>query len=547
MKLFILNRKVLEEFILSEKNSFVKQASVLAMASLLVRFLGFLYRLPLTKLIGDEGNGIYSAGYYLYTFFLIMSSAGLPAAISKMVSEETAKKNFIGAHEIFKTALILSGTIGFLASILIFFGAESFANIIGSPKSFYAILSLSPTVFIVAIMAVFRGYFQGLKNTWPTAISQVIEQIFNAVFSVWLAFILVKKNVALGAAGGTMGTGIGAFFGLLAIILIYFLKRNDIKKNFVGGIKKSSDKKKICWGIIKTSVPIIIGTAIFSLTNLIDMKMVMTCLKKNFSEQQANILYGQLTGKYVVLTTLPVSIATAIATAIIPNIASKFVLKDFENVKQKINTALRLTMILSIPAAIGMGVLGKEILMMLFPEYPGGEKLLIVGSISIIFLALAQIATGILQGINKLNIPAIAAFFGALIKIPLNYFLITNREINILGAVISTIFCYLIAGIFDLIVMSREIKFVPDINGFFVKPMIASIIMGFLCHFFYGWFYFLFGKNNLALLLDIFLAVIFYFIFLFLLGGIKHEDLKLMPMGNKIIFMIDKLRWKKLN
>ena len=547
MKLFILNQKVLEEFILSEKNSFVKQASVLAMASLLVRFLGFLYRLPLTKLIGDEGNGIYSAGYYLYTFFLIMSSAGLPAAISKMVSEETAKKNFIGAHEIFKTALILSGTIGFLAFILIFFGAENFANIIGSPKSFYAILSLSPTVFVVAIMAVFRGYFQGLKNTWPTAISQVIEQIFNAVFSVWLAFILVKKNVALGAAGGTMGTGIGALFGLLSITLIYFLKRSDIKKNFALGIKKSSDKKKICWGIIKTSVPIIIGTAIFSLTNLIDMKMVMTCLKKNFSEQQANILYGQLTGKYVVLTTLPVSIATAIATAIIPNIASKFVLKDFENVKQKINTALRLTMILSIPAAIGMGVLGKEILMMLFPEYPGGEKLLIVGSISIIFLALAQIATGILQGINKLNIPAIAAFFGALIKIPLNYFLITNREINILGAVISTIFCYLVAGIFNLIVMSREIKFVPDINGFFVKPMIASIIMGFLCHFFYGWFYFLFGKNNLALLLDIFLAVILYFIFLFLLGGIKHEDLELITMGNKIIFMINKVRRKKLN
>ena len=294
-------------------------------------------------------------------------------------------------------------------------------------------------------------------------------------------------------------------------------------------------------------MPIIIGTAIFSLTNLIDMKMVMTCLEKNFSEQEANILYGQLTGKYVVLTTLPVSIATAIATAIVPNIASAFVLKDFENVKQKINTALRLTMILSIPAAIGMGVLGKEILIMLFPEYPGGEKLLIVGSISIIFLALAQIATGILQGINKLNIPAIAAFFGALIKIPLNYFLITNQEINILGAVISTIFCYLVAGIFDLIVMSREIKFVPDINGFFVKPMIASIIMGFLCHFFYGWFYFLFGKNNLALILDIFLAVIFYFIFLFLLGGVKREDLKLIPKGNKIIFMIDKFRRKKLN
>lgn len=186
-------KKKSEELILGKKDSFVKQAMILGIASLLVRFLGFLYRLPLTKLIGDEGNGIYSAGYYLYTFFLIISSAGLPAAISKMISECVVKKEFKRAHRIFRVALELASIVGFLAFILIFFGARYFANIIGSPESFYAILSLSPTVLIVAIMAVFRGYFQGLKNTWPTAISQVIEQIFNAVFSIWLAFILVKK------------------------------------------------------------------------------------------------------------------------------------------------------------------------------------------------------------------------------------------------------------------------------------------------------------------------------------------------------------------
>lgn len=524
---------------MSEKNSFVKQASVLALASLLVRFLGFLYRLPLTRLIGDEGNGIYSAGYYLYTFFLIMSSAGLPAAISKIVSERTAKNNFNGAHEIFKTALWLAGMLGFIAFLLIFFGAKYFADIIGSPKSFYAILSLSPTVFIVAIMAVFRGYFQGLKDTWPTAISQIIEQIFNAVFSVWLAYILVKKSVELGAAGGTMGTGIGALFGLVSIVLIYFIKRKDIKKNLDVSIKSYESRKDICLEIIKTSVPIIVGTAIFSLTNLIDMKMVMTCLKKNFDQHQSDILYGQLTGKYVVLTTLPVSLATAIATAIVPNIASSFVLKNFDRVKQKINTALRLSMIFSVPAAVGMGVLSRQILIMLFPEYPGGEKLLMVGSISVIFLALAQTVTGILQGINKLHTPAIAAFFGAIIKIPLNYFLITNAKINVLGAVISTIACYFVASIFDLIVMSREIKFLPDINGFFIKPILASAIMGTVCYFAYDLLYFLIGKNNLALLLDISLGILAYFVFLFLFGGIKNEDLKLMPMGSKLITLID--------
>ena len=162
-----------------------------------------------------------------------------------------------------------------------------------------------------------------------------------------------------------------------------------------------------------------------------------------------------------------------------------------------------------------------------------------VGSISVIFLALAQTLTGILQGINKLHTPAIAAFFGAIIKIPLNYFLITNAKINVLGAVISTIACYVVASIFDLIIMSREIKFLPDINGFFIKPILASAIMGTVCYFAYDLLYFLIGKNNLALLLDISLGILAYFVFLFLFGGIKNEDLKLMPMGNKLITLID--------
>ena len=534
---------------MSKRASFAKQAAVLAIASLLVRFLGFLYRLPLTKLIGDEGNGIYSAGYYLYTFFLIVSSAGFPAAISKMISERVAKSDYAGVRSVFRAALITAFFSGFSASVLVGFGARYLSNMISSPKSFYSILSLSPTVFIVAIMAVFRGYFQGLKNTWPTAISQVIEQVFNAVFSVWLAFVLVKKSVALGAAGGTIGTGVGAFCGLVTIVSIYFYKRKSMACGLNAAANNdlpqlSRDFKSIFFELVKTSAPIIIGTAVFSVTNLIDMKMVMVCLKKNFSEQQANVLYGQLTGKYVVLTTLPVSIATAVATAIVPNIASSFVLKDFSVVRKKINSALRITMILSIPAAVGIGVLGKQILIMLFPDYPDGAKLLAIGAVSIIFLALAQVVTGILQGINKLRTPAVAAFLGALVKIPLNYFLITNPNINVLGAVISTIACYLVASIVDLIVMSRTVNFLPDVNLFFVKPLIASGVMGLFCHFFYDLIYFFCGINSLALILSIMLGAIVYLVFLVIIKGVVKEDIELIPICNKIYSKVFKAQSK---
>ncbi|MCL2618325.1 MAG: oligosaccharide flippase family protein, partial [Defluviitaleaceae bacterium] len=196
---------------------FVKQAAILASAGIVVRLIGFAYRLPLTALIGDEGNGIYGASYNMYLFFLVVSSAGFPAAISKMVSERTARGAHYNAHEVFRTCLLLVGGLGFAASATLALGAGFFAWIINpyDPVTYHAILALAPTVFLVAIMAVFRGYFQGLATTGPTAVSQLVEQVFNAVFTVVLAmmFLNITGDIAMGAAGATAGKGVGAFFG----------------------------------------------------------------------------------------------------------------------------------------------------------------------------------------------------------------------------------------------------------------------------------------------------------------------------------------------
>lgn len=529
-----------------KNTSFVKQAVILAAASMIVRLLGFAYRVPLTNMIGDEGNGIYSAGYYIYTFFLILSSSGLPAAISKMISEKVALGEFRNAKRIFKASLFVAGGLGIIGTAIMFFGAERLALMVGSPRSVYTLMSLAPTVFICAIMSVYRGWFQGFNTTVPTAVSQVVEQIFNAFFSVYLAWILIGYGIEMGAAGGTMGTGIGAFAGLVTVVIFSFVTKkyyNEIFSADKGGYAVET-AGQITGRLFKTAIPIITGTAIFSMTNLIDMKMVMTRLAASgaFTSREADILYGQLTGKYVTLTTLPVSISTALATAVLPNIAASVAIKDKTAVKSKVNTSLRLTMIISIPAAIGMGVLADQILRLLYPNYPEGGELLTIGAISIIFLALSQIETGILQGIGKVYVPAVNALIGAVIKIPLNYVLIAIPSINVKGAVISTIGCYVAAALLNLVALKRATGIKFDFVSILVKPLIASLIMGVGCTAVYKLIFAVLPYNSICTIIAILAAIVIFVVALAVMKGFKREDLTLLPMGGRLVGLLERFK-----
>lgn len=524
-------------------SSFVAQAAILAAASLFVRFIGFLYRLPLTNLIGDEGNAYYAAGYTIYTFALIMSSAGLPSAISKMVSERLALKQYRNAHEIFKASLWVAIIGGMAGAVFLLVGAGWLARMTGYPEAVYAIRTLSPTILIVAIMAVLRGYFQGMRNTIPTALSQMIEQIFNAIFSVWLAYMFFDAaHIEWAAAGGTAGTGIGAAAGLLLVVGIYALVAPTLRYRAKQDrdFKRYETRRKLIGEVVRTALPIIIGTAIFNIANFIDMSMVSARLTASgaFSYDDIKVLYGQLTGKYVLLTTLPVSLSTALAAAAIPSIAGSQVTMDFAAVKNKINMALRLSMVISIPAAVGLGVLSDPILLMLFPKHTGGGILLKYGVVSIIFLALVQIVTGMLQGIGRVNIPVIGALCGTLIKIPLNWFLISNPAINVIGAVISTCVCYMVASAIDIYFLHKHTKIMPDIGGAFVKPLLASLVMGLSCYVFFHTFMLMSGHNTVSVLMSIMLGILVYAVFMILIRGFRKEDLKMLPMGNRLVRML---------
>lgn len=539
-----------------KRASFAKQATILMAASLFVRFIGFIYKVPLTNLIGDVGNAIYGTGYYIYNFFLVFSSAGLPAAISKMVSERIVLKQYKNAHKVFQVSLILTISGGLIGGIVMAVGASFFANIVGIPESRFTIMSLAPTVFIVAVMSSYRGYFQGLKTTIPTAISQIIEQIFNAASSVGLAYLALKlikddTATAMAAAGGTLGTGIGALVGLLFLMLAYaILKPSIARKNKIAGDRLTESTSEIAFNMFKLSALIVAGTAIMSVTNVIDMKMVNGILleQAKLSPERVKQLYGQLTGKYNTLTTLPIALSTAFATVIIPNIASSVVVKDRKAVKRKINTALRLTMLIAIPASVGIGILAEPILLLLFPKYAEGARLLHAGFISIIFLSLAQITTGILQGIDRAYFPIISIAIGAIVKVILNAIFIPIENIDVIGSVIGTIGCYIVASSLDLWALMRYTRIKIHLLSIFGKPAIASIAMGIVC---FGSYYFInFAlsfiatstlSNAIATIISILLSIIVYALVLLKLRGITVSDIKLFPMSNKILALLVKL------
>ncbi len=515
--------------------SLAKQAMLLAGASLIVRFLGFLYRLPVTMMIGDEGNGIYSASFNLYALFLVISSSSLPATISKLVAESDARGLYRNSYKIFRVGMVIASSLGFVCMILLFLLAGTIENFMGIEGSAIGIRLLAPTVFLVSMLSVYRGYYQGMKDNTPTATSQIIEQVFNAIMSIVLTYLLVDISIAWGAGGSSLGTGIGAFSALVYMIFLHRSRYGEIKHRAVSHNKKVLSTKKIAKKILYTAIPITLGTAIFSLMNIVDQKMISDGLLVNFTAQENAIMYGQFSGKYILLTTLPVSVATAFAVTIIPNLAEAKRNEDYAEIENKSNMALKMTMLFCIPSAVGLTVLAEPILKLLFRTQYQGAELLMYGSIAIVFIAFSQIITGILQGLSFLYIPLVSVFFGALVKIPMNYFLIRNEEINILGAVFSTVVFYFITAVLNYQFLKTKFPMKLDIKGVFLKPTISALIMGGMCFGSYQLLIMLTGNNDIATLIAICLGGAAYFGVMFSIGGLDESLLRRIPFVRKYI------------
>ena len=507
--------------------AFVKQGAILAIASLLVRLMGFVYRIPLTNLIGDTGNAYYSAAYAVYTLVLVVSSGALTTSVSKLVSEHAAKGHYHNAQILFRTATWFSIIIGFIAGLIVWFGAEYFAYILNYPNAKDAIRSLAPAVPIVAVMSVLRGFFQGIHTMIPTAISQIVEQIANVIFSILLAYIFFDpENLHMSAMGATLGTSIAAFAGLIVAFGLYALVRLPVLTRAWEARKTAPwiSKKSHLKAILKFFIPVILGLGILSIGNIIDLNMAMSRLiYAGFEEEQAKILVGQFAGKFVLLTSLPIALSVALSQAVMPDISASQTKGETRAVRRKINTAVRVSMAVTIPATVALSVLADPILALIFPNHSEGGQLFIYGAFAIIPMSIVQITTGALQGVGKPSLPIIGTIFGVAAKIPANYVLISIYEINIMGAVISTIICFSIVAIVNIYFVKIATSITPRIISSMIKPAIAATVMGFACYA-VNTYTNVIMPERLSTVLAIFAGFIVYFLSMSLIKGFRKED-----------------------
>ena len=532
---------------MKKRQSFLKGVFLLTMAGILVKLIGFAYRVVLTNLpgYGDEGNGIYGAGYQVYLILFVLSTTGFPAAISRLVAEKMAVGDWRGAHKIFKVSFWLLCSIGTASSILFFISSKYIAQLISNPRTVYTMLALSPTIFFVSLMAVFRGYFQGMQDMTPQAGSQIIEQLAKTVFTIILAHALLPYGVEIAAAGATLGTTIGAAIGVIYLWGLYNRRKAKLWQNIRNFYvrKKSESAYAIVKKLIKLSVPISLGAAVLTIGNLIDLGTVMNQLSTaGFDNKAANELYGVLTGKCYVLTHFPTAINVALATSLVPAIAGAMAVRNYKAASAKAAMSLKLTVIIGLPASVGMAVLAEPILKLLFPGASGGGYLLAISSFTIVFVGLTQTLSGILQGLGRVVIPAVSLFAGAVIKLAINFTLVPMPHINIKGAVYGTLACYIVASLINFIALKKNFKLNLGVGNFIIKPLVATIVMAIAAYTTYHWVFGLKGSNTLSTGASIVIGAAVYGVLLILMGGIDSREISVLPFGKNINYILGKIK-----
>lgn len=520
-----------------------KQGAILALASFIVRFIGVLYRIPMANILGDEGMGYYSNAFNIYMYLLIISSYAMPTAISRIVSERLVKKERKEAHFIFKASILLNILISSFFSVLLFYLAKPYAQMIKMPGAEPAIKSLAPSLVIFAVMSSFRGYFQGMHTMVPTAVSQILEQIFNAIFSIVLSYFLMKKGVTFAAAGGTIGTGIGALMGLLFLIMIYSFYRQRLPRNLTHGTPLRGAAIPHYWKIILlTSIPMVIGTATFNISTIIDDAMFANALYfHSYSFEQISTLSGILNGKYTIIITMPIAIAAAVATTGVPSISASVAIGDREAMCDKIKFSLKGIMLIAMPAFIGIFVLANPILKLMF-DLGNFEKvttdILKIGSITVLFFSISTLSIGILQGLGHVGIPVRSAVKSIAIKTCFNFIVFYAFNLNLYGAALANIVFSMVSAYFNLSAVIRKTKICFSVRELVGKPLAASVLMGLITMaVYYGLSAFFpvgYWGNFISTVFSIAIAMISYFILILKLKAISPEEIKEMPFGSRL-------------
>lgn len=534
------------------KTNFLIQGSILAIAGVLVRVIGIIYRVPVNNILGEEGVTYYGAAYDVYSLFLLISSMSMPIAVSKIVSAKVAKGEIKNAYRAFAGALAIGFSIGIIVFCIVFFGAEGFAKLCGYPSAAYAIKVLAPVLFIMSVLGVLRGFFQGMGTMIPTAISQILEQVANAIVSIVGALYLFNagkaagESAALGAAGSTLGTLAGAAVALVFMTFVFIMYlpvlKHQIRRN--KGVKLES-YTSLGKELLYTIIPVLLSTTIYNLSSIFDSAVFGNICGKVFkmTESEYSSLYGVYSGTYKLLTTAPIAIASALSSAIIPSIIRSVEERNKKATHNKIESSLRLTMIVAIPAGVGLSVLAGPIIDLLFSleRFDEAVGIMRFAVLTVVVFSMSTLTNAALQGVGRMKIPVINASISMVIHYIFLVIVLIVFKPNLYAVVLADIVFGFVVCVLNSIAIYRHVGYRQEIVKTFILPAVASAIMGVVAYITNFLLYKVTGSNTFSCVIAICLAVIVYAVSLLLIRGIGEEEIRMLPKGATLVALLKRM------
>ncbi len=514
------------------QRSLVGGISILGIAGLICKVVGVLYLIPLANLVGPEGLGVYNQVFPSYNLMLTISSAGLPVAVSRMVADRLARGQARNSSRVFRISLVLLGILGLVSTLLMLLSSGRFAQATGTAESQMGFMAIAPSLLLVCVMSAFRGYMQGQRRMWPTAVSQLIEQVGKVAVALPLAHAFtLKGGYAYGVAGALLGTSLAEAVALLYMFVDYLLVRPGIRGLEAADHHAPEGRRCISRELIYTAVPITIGACIVPLASTVDSFMLVRMMKAYLPEQEALSRYGIYAGLVISLINVPTALAMAMSSNLVPSISAKRARGDVSGIRRDAAAGLRLSMVIGLPSSVGMSLLAEPILTLLFrsrytPEMLRlGGQLLSISAMTIAVFTLVQATSGILQGLYRQRIPMYTLFLGVVVKIAFNYTAVRFPAFNIFGAPWASLACYLISGGLNLHYVARHAAMQIDWKDFLLRPAAATLAMAVPVFVLSLWLSGPLRRSWAAMILVMGLAAALYFAAAFRIGALKRSDL----------------------
>lgn len=543
----------------SSKTNFLAQGTILVIASFVAKAIGMIYRIPLTHILGDDGNGYYSIANEIYTIILMISSFSLPLAVSRLVAEREYAGEVKNSYKVLICSLRFAAVTGGILSILTFLlGGVITKYVMGVELASYALRVLAPAIFLFALTGVLRGFFQGHGTMVPTAVSQIIEQIINAIVSVAGAYVMLQYGLKLGekkgdaelgtalaAAGGTFGTVASVGVALLFMIVIYLGYRNGFKRR----MKKDKTRRResdraIYRAITYTILPIVLSTLVYNISTIIDQGVFNHILAgMGFTQKQYATVWGIYSGKFRVLMNVPLSIASCLAPSVVPALTEAMANNDLREAGLRTRDTIRYTMVFTIPCAVGMAALARPIMMML---YGNNDSLALAagimqsGALLTVLLALSTLTTGILQGLGEMQAPLVHAATAVAIHLGFLVLFVVKFKWNIYGVVYANIIFGLIICLLNARSIRKKLHYRQEIKKTFLVPVIAAGVMGIAAYLVHRVFN-LFAGNTISTILAVCVGAVVYGICLVKLGGILEREIRRLPKGDLLADILIRL------